>query len=1222
MAKMRNPQDFDDQSDDYRSRETDDGGRARGPGPRPRSRRDETEYDDAADEATEDHPRRPDARPPRLPSYRQTAMETPPPTRGGRPRLPFYQRRGFQWTIGFVAALLLIIWALPVIIAKTPLINSLVGIGARDLDGSLRIGSASLGWFSPIACSDLEIRDPQNKVVLSVPQVRGDRALASILWNGRYLGKFRFEKPQITVSFDERTSNLEELLAKILARKGRPQRYDMAIEVVDGTVLVEDRGRNASCKIDNLQLKLASPLDPQGTLELDAAGAVQQPGAAAGELKAALEIGPLADDDSDQSVAHRKATGGVALPKTGRVSLGLRDLPLGVWQSLASRFAKIDTLDGRVTGMLQIHWNGPASEKSKLDANLNIDDLLLGGRALGPDLIKLKEARAVCSIGWPAQEVRVRELKLECELGTANLVGTFHPGRFTARGALESLHGQTYEIAADVDLARLAQALPNTLHIQKNTQIVSGRLQASFNSKPGPDGAVAQGKLEASPIKAVRDGREVQWDQPVVLTFAARESAQGPVIDKIDCRSSFLQMEGSGTSEKLTATAHCDLDQLSGQLGQFVDLGSVRLTGQAWSRFQWQQGQRSAFSTDGELQVRDMSVILGQRTLMQKSNFNANLALSGAMDGPNLQSVKTATLSMETRDDKLEAQLDGPLNDLRDGGRWPIDVRLTGNLNPWINRLRPWVDLSSWQIAGKGDLAGRLTWDRDAIALQGVKFTATPLQLAGPGLSINESGAEIVATGRWTRASGRVELEQATLNSGTLAARVSDFVLAWPAPDRMECKGLLQYQANLARLQQWLTTTANAANWQMSGDLIGQGRIAQSEGLVRTTLDSTINNFGFGSRDGKRFTEPQVRLVARTDYDPAKQILKLSQVDLASGMVAGSLGGQIAFGARSNVDVTGKLNYDLEKLTELARPYHNGKVQLTGSGSSPITIRGPLDLAQLQVDTAVQWKSGDVYGFLVGPGQLRGRLAGGVVKFDPLAVDVSEGRVEMTPTLRLSPGPAELTVAPGVVARQIRANPAMCEQALKYLAPALSGLSEVEGRFSVQLDTCRIPLDKPESGDLSGKFTVHSIQINAGPLVRELATLFGHPGNTRLAQESVIAFQMRQGRVYHDNMQLVFPEATVTTSGSVGMDQSMSLNAQMPIPTKLLDNTPLANTPLANSLRNESINVPIGGTMDKPQLDMRAVQEANRKVLQKAARGILGDEQLGRQLEQLLMPPR
>ena len=72
----------------------------------------------------------------------------------------------------------------------------------------------------------------------------------------------------------------------------------------------------------------------------------------------------------------------------------------------------------------------------------------------------------------------------------------------------------------------------------------------------------------------------------------------------------------------------------------------------------------------------------------------------------------------------------------------------------------------------------------------------------------------------------------------------------------------------------------------------------------------------------------------------------------------------------------------------------------------------------------------------------------------------------------------------------------------------------------------------------------------------------------------MVAFQLIDGRVYHQNLELVFPKATIRTSGSVGLDGTLSLVAEMPVPKHWF-----GTGRAAAALGQQTIRIPIGGTL-------------------------------------------
>jgi hypothetical protein len=205
---------------------------------------------------------------------------------------------------------------------------------------------------------------------------------------------------------------------------------------------------------------------------------------------------------------------------------------------------------------------------------------------------------------------------------------------------------------------------------------------------------------------------------------------------------------------------------------------------------------------------------------------------------------------------------------------------------------------------------------------------------------------------------------------------------------------------------------------------------------------------------------------------------------------------------------------------------------------------------------------------------------------------------------------------PGRIAEQIRLNPELCTQALKFIAPVMANVGTAEGRFSVDIDRCRIPLANPTQGEVVGRLTIHSAQVAPGPLVEELAVLLGRASPARISQESVINFRMADGRVYHEGMELVFPDLTIRTQGWVAFDDTLSLTAEMTVPPKWL-----ASNPAAGTLRSQTIRLPVGGTLKRPLIDRKVLAETSAQFLRNAAHNLI-QEEFHRQVDRLLSTPQ
>ena len=81
--------------------------------------------------------------------------------------------------------------------ARTSLGTQLVA-RALEIDGTVSIGSTSLGWFSSVEVENLEILDAEGDVVLAIP-LRTEKQLISLALNIPDLGAGLSRPPSVKV---------------------------------------------------------------------------------------------------------------------------------------------------------------------------------------------------------------------------------------------------------------------------------------------------------------------------------------------------------------------------------------------------------------------------------------------------------------------------------------------------------------------------------------------------------------------------------------------------------------------------------------------------------------------------------------------------------------------------------------------------------------------------------------------------------------------------------------------------------------------------------------------------------------------------------------------------------------------------------------------------------------------------------------------------------------
>jgi hypothetical protein len=199
-------------------------------------------------------------------------------------------------------------------------------------------------------------------------------------------------------------------------------------------------------------------------------------------------------------------------------------------------------------------------------------------------------------------------------------------------------------------------------------------------------------------------------------------------------------------------------------------------------------------------------------------------------------------------------------------------------------------------------------------------------------------------------------------------------------------------------------------------------------------------------------------------------------------------------------------------------------------------------------------------------------------------------------SLRASLAPAaggewsEWTVEPVQLLADARMDPPVAWGVLAYIAPVLADATRTSGRFSLALDTVRLPVGDPAAGTLAGVLAMHEVVVGPGPLVDNmLNSLPGglpKPPAIRIADESHVKFRLADRRVWHEGLEFGVPlpgpgrRLDVNSSGSVALDdRSLDLKLVLPIPADLRQ-----DRPLLAALAGKTISLGVAGQLGAPEI--------------------------------------
>jgi len=939
---------------------------------------------------------------------------------------------------------------------------------------------------------------------------------------------------------------------------------------------------------------------------------------------------------NDRSEAPAGATNLLRVSVTG--------FPLQVLRALATLCGCDMQLEGVASGRLLCRWqmekDASAWKLSLLDVRpaFSVEHLLIGGQVLGGGCFATKRLDASGRLLWQDERVELDRLLLAAGENRFSASGVVPLGALRWPLDPAELLAEPLDVRGQVDLAQLADQLPRLLRLRHDARIKSGRLQLACSTRL-PDGRPGwTASIQVDRLHAEAAGKPLVWEKPLALHLSARPSQSGPWQYGLAFQSDFLNMQAAGTVQNASGSAQFQLRRLVEQFGQVIDFGNFQLAGDGWMQFRWECIGPNGYVGDVRLNIDNWNLTLpsggqwSEPQLHATAHLEAELKESGAV-GPGEPSpgvlagntlfsevsalrVQSAAVSFRAGGDQLSLQLSEPL---ALGEKQPLVLRAesTGRIEHWLARAASLVPVHPWDAAGsyRADATVRLEGDR--FSLEHLALQATGVQITGPAIELHEPQLELAARGRWRWDQRSLELQSARLSSSAINA-VAEAV-TWNM-QQGEGGGTARFACQLEPLVSWLRgAQGKRSNLQLAGGCTGSLRFRHTRQGGELVVDLSGKDIRWQGSIGQPIHEPEIRLLARAKRTAGQQRWDIEQLQLWSTSLAASASGWVDPTRKPAVcHLEGQADYHWDRLRPLMSRYVPTGVVLSGKGEGSFAWSGPLDATVANGHLAAGWSSGNIYGFPLGPAKMQLVLGEGMLRLEPLRVAVSQGQANLAGTVHLASRPRLLQVQTGRVLDRVHISPRMCAAALGYVAPPLAGVTRAEGTFSLELDACTIPIEQPEKGQLSGRLIIHSIQIAAGPLIQALAQLHGRSATARLRSESVVPFEMVDGRIYHRDLELVFPEVTIRTSGSVGLDRSLSLLVEMPVPAKLRTGRPVIDA----LLDKQKIQLPVAGTLQRPTIDDRALGGVVRNAIRQATQNMLQDgvpgllENLRRRLEQ------
>lgn len=1163
------------------------------------------------------------------------------------------ERRGVfprKLIIGFVL-LAVFVFFLPAIVVRTPLKQIVINRVLADFQGNVTVESITCGWITSTELRNVVANDANGDLLFSVKSLSMGQSLTSMIGTSDY-GTIEIVEPVLNLKIRPDGSNLEDAISDLMTtEESDTPSPAIRLAISDARALVTDTTTGDEYEIRNITSFVEVFQPDEAPLRIGLTGRI-----------ANLERG---NDGSFNAKIAVDAGKDKLEFQDGLIELTTESLPIEFTSPLITRFIEPMTVSGTMNGAVNASWRDGGSSFDLRMEPASIAELVVNApRRIGNDQIRLTNAWLQGNLAMTPQTIEADRLVCQTEVGSLKANGKMNWEQIAAVAGAR-IPANNFQAEGLINLAPLIAMLPETFPLQEGMRIESGTVRFNANSRiEGTDRRMVM-NLESAGLTAIRDGQRINWDKPARIVAAIRQTSDNAMyIESLDCKTNFLTLNGTATSESGAFEVQGDLKSALAEVNQFFDLRGMRVEGIVDGKFAWQFDGSPAdkltsrpLRSGGRFHVEKPLVHLPGQTSWSEEQVNVVVQAAGQLlpgEGSQTRSIRLDTGKLELVNERqsFEANLVEAIVNPSLASTWKLDCKVGGNVENWLAQLATFVPVNA-NATGIVDATALMTVDPAHIDIGRSDYEFTDLEFTGYGLTLNEKKVGGEAALSYAFDTGVLQISNATVAASALSARAQQVVVNSNQQNGSFLSGQIAFLADINRCLsslgnsgdsksiQWFGRAEGTINLNTTQDTIGGKILIKANDLVAAQLQpvqpgvQNVSSSGTGTWS-RLLEEKEVTLESTLQMSRSFDKVILDNTRLIASAAEVVASGSISdFFGTMNTDIQGTWNPDWRRLKPLLESMLGGLVSLDGVQGGGFRMSGPIFNPranesgqpwihpELQIVTAASWQSGQVLGLPIGGSSLDFQLAEGIAAVNTDAIAFSGGTARLSPRLDLRGPETVLYLPQGNVLEQVELTPEICRGWLKFVAPMIADATAAHGKFSVATGQVNVPLNRLEAADLNGVATIHGANVGPGPLGQQLimvvaqvkALAKGQPLNALAGSsnttwlkmpEQQVSFAVQKGRVHHQEMQFQIDDVVIQTSGSVGLDQTIQLVAKIPV----LDQW-VGNNRWTQGLKGQTLQIPISGTVSSPRVDNRGLQQMSQQLVKQAAGAAINNEVQG-----------
>ncbi|HLQ44289.1 MAG TPA: hypothetical protein VK137_06145, partial [Planctomycetaceae bacterium] len=348
--------------------------------------------------------------------------------------------------------------------------------------------------------------------------------------------------------------------------------------------------------------------------------------------------------------------------------------------------------------------------------------------------------------------------------------------------------------------------LPQTMRVREGTEITGGNVRVEFVGAEHDGARRWTGLVTLAGLSAINDRRAVSWEIPLESRFQAHRDRDGGqvIVDQLTCQSDFLQLKGSGTLEDAKFRLDGDLTRLQQNLERFVDLGHEQLAGRMRAEGTIWSDKVEHVKLTSTVSLDDFAYVLSKEKMWREQHLELTAAATGQMDETRqLTRINAGLVRLKSDGDSLELMLQKPVDLSAKESLYSATAKGNGRLTTWQNRLRPFVEVPDWRLAGNIDLAAVVTCSSQQVSVSQLNIALEQLEARGPQWLVQEQQTRLETSGMWDVAARTLTSPKTTLTGPSLACEVENLVCVLGPTGLTKLTGEATYRADLKQISRW-----------------------------------------------------------------------------------------------------------------------------------------------------------------------------------------------------------------------------------------------------------------------------------------------------------------------------------------------------------------------------------------------------------------------------------